>query len=100
MRYISRLGTAIHSDPTTQFRHQGNFHQIFKLHFHFQTLNYYQILVNDIHWMLNDATIKDELKKNQTVVAIREVQILEILPKIIKTKLYEDSSLMVSNIAD
>ncbi|KAK4003753.1 hypothetical protein OUZ56_005508 [Daphnia magna] len=53
-----------------------------------------KILVNDFHWMLNDATIKDQLKKNQTVVAIRGVQILEILPNIIKTKLYEDSSLM------
>jgi hypothetical protein len=47
--------------------------------------------------MFTDATIKDQFKK-KTLVAIRGVQITEILPNIIHKKLYEDASFMVSNI--
>jgi hypothetical protein len=49
--------------------------------------------------MFTDATIKDQFKKKKkTLVAIRGVQITEILPNIIHKKLYEDASFMVSNI--
>ncbi|KAI9561352.1 hypothetical protein GHT06_012309 [Daphnia sinensis] len=55
-----------------------------------------KVVINDIHWILDNPTIKNGLKKNETVVAIRGIQVMEILPNIIKTKLYEDSSLMIN----